>query len=163
VGAPLRSGHGFSHEPFVTSHHRHPRRRGQPPSPEPLEHLPNAKRGRYIMAGRRAVWLRARASGWPRDTGGKPVSTHHPSQDAPPYLTAPGPWSWSHSGTPKGARFLVRAAGLSVRWTQTNAPRHPPTRIRMATQAQAGASTSTHRASPRRDAQFLHAITRLIR
>lgn len=135
--------------------------------PRPLEHMANAKRGRYILSGkarfayRRDEWLA-------RITGGKPVSytiTRKPRR-AGVYLTAA--WSVepeSSAAGPQTPNSGVRAAGpvvgvdlndghLAVRQLDPHGnPVGRPERIEFSLTGSAA----------RRDAQVRHAITRLIR
>jgi IS605 OrfB family transposase len=134
--------------------------------PRPLEHLANAKRGRYVLSGQaRFAW---RGDEWlARTTGGRPVSytiTRRPGR-AGVYLTA----AWAAkpethvtgSGTPDTG---VRAAGpvvgvdlndghLAVRRLDSHGnPVGRPERIEFSFTGSAA----------RRDAQVRHAITRLV-
>jgi IS605 OrfB family transposase len=135
--------------------------------PKPLEHLANAKRGRYVLSGKASFAYRAHE--WlARITGGKSVSytlTRKPGR-AGVYLTA----SWAVTpetfgivpGTPNEA---VLAAGpvvaadlndghLAVRRLDCHGnPAGRPERIDFDLTGSAA----------RRDAQVRHAITRLIR
>ena len=135
--------------------------------PRPLEHLANAKHGRYILSGqarfayREDEWLA-------RITGGKPVSytiTRKPGR-AGVYLTA----AWAAktdtpSADPQAPGSGVRAAGpvvgvdlndghLAVRRLDPHGnPVGRPERVEF----------NLTGSTARRDAQVRHAITRLIR
>jgi hypothetical protein len=128
--------------------------------PRPLEHLANARRGRYILSGR--ARFSYRGDEWlARITGGKPVSctiTREPGR-AGVYLTA----SWSAALKPPGteARADGPVAGVDLndghlavrRLDKHGNPAGRPERISFAL---TGSST-------RRDAQVRHSITCLIR
>jgi hypothetical protein len=135
--------------------------------PRPLEHLANARRGRYILSGtakfsyRQDEWLE-------RITGGKPVFyaiNRRPGRGGV-YLTAAWATRPEASGTiPEAADSEVRAAGpvagvdlndghLAVRRLDPHGnPAGRPVRIEFSLTGSAA----------RRDAQIRHAITRLIR
>jgi hypothetical protein len=135
--------------------------------PTPLEHMANAKHGRYVLSGsarfvyRRGEWLA-------RITGGKPVTYRitRKSGQVRGYLTA----TWTsepetHATPPETPGTETRAAGpvvgvdlndghLAVRGLDPHGnPIGRPERIEF---------TLTG-AAARRDAQVRHAITRLIR
>ena len=135
--------------------------------PRPVEHLANAKRGRYILSGK--AQFAYRGDEWlARITGGRPVSyavTRKPGR-AGVYLTA----AWCLELESFGSRdqaldSWMRAAGpvvgvdlndghLAVRQLDTHGnPVGRPERIQFSLTGSAG----------RRDAQVRHAITRLIR
>jgi hypothetical protein len=135
--------------------------------PRPLEHLANAKRGRYIMAGK--AQFAYRAGEWlARITGGKPVSytiTRKPGR-AGLYLTATWAMELESFGTgPRAPDSGVRAAGPVVgvdlndghlairRLDPYGNPVGRPERI----------DFNLTGSVARRDAQVRHAITRLIR
>ena len=129
--------------------------------PKPLEHLANAKRGRYVLSGR-AVFSH-RGQEWAvRITGGKSVSytiTREPGR-AGRYLTA----SWATPAATGSSRHDGCAAGpvvgvdlndghLAVRRLDGHGnPVGKPARI----------DIDLSGSSSRRDAQVRHAITRLI-
>jgi hypothetical protein len=135
--------------------------------PRPLEHLANAKHGRYVLSGQAAFAYRG--DEWlARITGGKPMAyaiTRRPGRSGV-YLTA----SWANepraSGTgPESPDSAVHAVGpvvgvdlndghLAVRRLDSHGnPVGSPERIEF----------SLTGSSARRDAQVRHAITRLIR
>ena len=135
--------------------------------PKPLEHLANARRGRYVLSS--VATFRLRNDEWlARITGGKPVSyaiTRSPGRDGV-YLTA----SWTIKPGTLGPSAVapnsaVRAAGpvvgvdlnhghLAVRRLDPHGnPVGRPERIEFRLAGR----------SRRRDAQVRHAITRLIR
>jgi IS605 OrfB family transposase len=135
--------------------------------PRPLEHLSNARRGRYVLSS--AAMFTLRRDEWlARITGGKPVSytiTRKPGRDGV-YLTAA--WtikSGARGATDVGPNSAVRAAGpivgvdlndghLAVRRLDPHGnPVGRPERIEF---------SLTGRSS-RRDAQVRYATTRLIR
>jgi IS605 OrfB family transposase len=135
--------------------------------PRPLEHLANARRGRYVLSGRaRFSW---RGEEWlARITGDKPVSytiTRRPGRGGV-YLTAAWAAKPDMPGTgPAAPDFEVRAIGpvvavdlndghLAVRRLDPHGnPASRPVRI----------DFSLTGSTARRDAQVRHAITRLIR
>lgn len=135
--------------------------------PKPLEHLANAKRGRYVLAGRAKFAYRA-AEWQARITGGKSVSyalTRKPSRSGV-YLTAAWATHVETFGvTADTADNKVRAAGpvvavdlnaghLAIRRLDGHGnPAGSPGRI----------DFSLTGTASRRDAQVRHAITRLIR
>jgi hypothetical protein len=129
--------------------------------PKPLEHLANAKHGRYVLSGRAVFGYRA--DEWAaRITGGKSMSytiTRRPGR-AGRYLTAAwavAPDTVDHPETP-GAQGPVVGVDLNdghlaVRRLDAHGnPVGAPARINVDLSAR----------STRRDAQVRHAITRLI-
>jgi IS605 OrfB family transposase len=135
--------------------------------PKPLEHLANAKRGRYVLSGRAKFAYRA-AEWQARITGGKSVSyalTRKPGRSGV-YLTAAWATPVETFGTTAGtADREVLAAGpvvavdlndghLAIRRLDAHGnPVGSPWRI----------DFSLTGTAARRDAQVRHAITRLIR
>jgi IS605 OrfB family transposase len=135
--------------------------------PRPLEHLANARRGRYVLSG--TAGFAYRGEEWlARITGGKSVSytiTRRPGR-AGVYLTAAWAVTPETSGTgPQAPDSGVRATGpvvaadlndghLAVRRLDAYGnPAGPPERI----------DFDLTGSSRRRDAQVRHAVTRLIR
>ena len=134
--------------------------------PKPLEHLANAKHGRYILSG--TAVFSYRADEWlARITGGKSVAytiTRKPGR-AGCYLTAAWAASPDASSTGPEPDTALRGDRRSSVWISTTGT------------SRCGASTPTatlsvdleridvesRRQSSRRDAQVRHAITRLIR
>jgi IS605 OrfB family transposase len=135
--------------------------------PRPLEHLANAKRGRYVLSDR--ARFAHREDEWlARITGGRPMTytmTRKPGRGGV-YLTAA--WATSpeaHGTVPEAAGSEARAAGpvvgvdlndghLAVRRLDPHGnPVGRPERIEFGLTGNAA----------RRDAQVRHAITRLIR